>query len=40
MGDGLAVAGETVEDLLSGLVPHERFRVIIPDVDPGLDVGG
>jgi len=40
LGDGAAVAGEAVQDLLGGLVPHERLRVGVPGVDPGLDVGG
>src|SRR6266508_419220 len=38
--DGVAVAGEAFEDLVGGLVPHERGRVGVPVVDPGLDVGG
>jgi hypothetical protein len=38
--DGCAVVGEAFEDLLRGLVPDERDRVLVPVVDPRLDVGG
>src|SRR5215210_1388616 len=38
--DGGAVTGKAFEDLLGGLVPHERSRVLVPVGDPGLDVGG
>jgi hypothetical protein len=32
--DSLAVGGDGVEDLVSGLRPHERAGVIVPGVDP------
>src|SRR6266508_3949793 len=30
---------EVVEDLVSGLGPHERAGVLVPGLDPGGDVG-
>lgn len=36
--DSSAEAGEGVEDLLSGLGPGERLRVLVPVLDPGADV--
>jgi hypothetical protein len=38
--DGGAVAGEAFEDLVGGLVPDERGRVLMPGVGPCGDVGG
>jgi hypothetical protein len=35
----LAVCGEGVEDLVGGLGPDEWFRVGVPGLDPGSDVG-
>jgi hypothetical protein len=35
----LAVGGEAVEDLVGGLVPDERFGVVVPVGDPGADRG-
>jgi hypothetical protein len=35
----LAVVGEVVEDLVSGLGPDEGFGVGVPFVDPFADVG-
>ena len=35
----MAISGEGAEDLLGGLGPHKRPRVVIPGVDPGADVG-
>jgi hypothetical protein len=37
--DGGAVAGEALEDLFGGFVPHERLGVFVPGVDPCSDVG-
>jgi len=37
--DALAVGGEGFEDLVGGLGPRERFRVLVPLVDPLADVG-
>ena len=34
-----AISCEGVEDLLGGLPPHERLRVVVPVLDPGTDVG-
>ena len=31
------VLGEGVEDLLGGLLPHEELRVLVPDLNPGVD---
>jgi hypothetical protein len=38
-GDPLAVRGEGFQDLVGGLSPHERLRVLVPLVDPLADVG-
>src|SRR5664279_5082209 len=34
------VAGETLEDLFSSLVPHERFGILVPCCSPRRDVSG
>ena len=34
-----AVGGQGLEDRVGGLGPDEGFRVGVPLVDPGLDVG-
>jgi hypothetical protein len=36
--DGGAVAGESFEDLLGGLVPDERLRVLVPGGRTRLDI--
>ena len=33
----MAICGEGVEYLIGGLVPHERFRVVVPAIGPGSD---
>ena len=38
--DGAAVPGEPLTDLFGGLVPHEVLGILVPDVDPRLDVVG
>jgi DNA-binding Lrp family transcriptional regulator len=38
--DGGAVAVEAFEDLFGGLVPHEGGGVVVPLLDPGVDVRG
>ena len=35
----MAVSGEAVEDLLSGLGPDVWARIVVPRFDPGPDVG-
>ena len=34
------ISGEAFEDLVGGLVPDERTRILVPVVDPALDGGG
>ena len=34
-----AIDGEGIEDPIGGFRPHERFRVLVPGVDPFADVG-
>ncbi len=34
------ISGEVVEDLVGGLVPDERTRILVPVVDPALDGSG
>ena len=38
--DGRAIAGQALEDLFGAFGPHERTRVLVPGLDPGVDVGG
>jgi hypothetical protein len=38
-GSSLKISGEGVEDLVGGLLPHERLGVVVPGLDPGSDVG-
>jgi len=35
----LAKSAEGFEDLVGGLGPDERAGVLVPDLDPGADVG-
>src|SRR5665647_763642 len=37
--DPLAIGSKALEDLVAGLVPHERARVLLPARDPGADRG-
>src|SRR5512132_1778931 len=39
-GDSVEISGEAVEDLVGGLGPHERPRVVVPGGDPDRDRGG
>src|SRR5581483_1067027 len=31
---------EALQDLVGGLVPHERLGLVVPSCDPGVDGGG
>ncbi|MQA82936.1 MAG: tyrosine-type recombinase/integrase, partial [Streptosporangiales bacterium] len=37
-GNSCDISCEGVEDFLRGLLPHERFRVLVPHLDPFADV--
>src|SRR6266511_2233664 len=34
------ISSDAVKDLIGGLVPHKRPRLLVPRVDPGLDRRG
>src|SRR6266540_3457071 len=38
--DSWEISGDVLKDLVGGLGPHKRARLLVPGVDPGLDRGG
>src|SRR5512135_1457427 len=38
-GNPLKISGEGVEDFFGGLLPDERFGILVPCRNPGSDVG-